>query len=170
MSEDKKYFVYGGSYASQEDATKDYDEVSFAYERDDIGRYEVAIFQKKDDDTVEIINTRASRRGAGAAWGAGGAGVATAAVVGLMFPFAIGTAMLTGAAAGAVIGDWSKAFGRKDIKEMGEALDAGEYGVVVVAEVKTDLPVEKLLAHAVKSEGHEITDAKAVHKYLKEQE
>ena len=38
---------------------------------------------------------------------------------------------------------------------MGEALDAGQYGVVVVAEVKGDLPVEKLLANAVKSEARE---------------
>ncbi len=170
MSDEKKYMVYGGSYANEEDATKDYDEVSFAYERDDIGGYEVAIFAKKDDGKVDIINTRASRRGAGAAWGAGAAGVATVAVVGLMFPFALAGGLAAGATAGAILGDWSKAFGRKDVKEMGEALDAGQFGVVVVAEVKKDLPVEKLLAHAVKSEAREIPDAKAVHKYLKDED
>ena len=169
MSEDT-YYVYGGSYASEQDAKKDYDGLTAFYSDESIGTYEVAIFSKKPDGKVDIINTRASRRGTGAAIGAGVVGVAALSVVGLFFPFAIIGAAAVGGAGGALIADWTKPFSHKDIKEMGEALEAGEYAVVVVTQADGTVPADKLLPNAVKSESREITDAKALHQYLKAQD
>ena len=106
---------------------------------------------------MKIINTETPKRAHGAAWGA-----ATGALVGILFPitFLVGAPVATAAVGGAIIANWNKAFGRDDIRKMGEALDQGQTGVVVVAEVKTDLPVEKLLGHASSTTSQPIPDAR----------
>ena len=169
MSE-KVYFVYGGAYKSEEDAMRDYDGLGLLYEREEIGPYEVAVFTKKDDGKVDIINTRASRRGTGAAWGAAAGGAATVAVVGVLFPFASAGGAAAGAAGGALLANWTKAFSRRDVKEMGEALDQGDFAVVAVAEMDTAVPVEKVLPTATSSEARDVSSVKDLHRYLKDQD
>ncbi len=162
---DKNYFVYGGSYSSLAEAQADFDAVKTFHSDHTIGSYEEAIFTKGADGKVDIVNTRTPRRSHGAEWG-----VATGALIGVLFPvtFLIGTPLLTGAAGGAILANWSKSFGRDDIRKMGEALDQGQSGVVVVAEVNGDLPVEKLLSRALSTTMAPIPDAKAVHDHLDE--
>lgn len=162
---DGNYFVYGGAYSDLSDAQVDFDSVKSYYDQGFLGSYEAAVFSKKDDGSIDIVNTETPRRGRGAAWGA-----ATGALVGIVFPitFLVGTPVATAALGGALVANWSKAFGRDDIRKMGDALDQGQSGVVVVAEILDDLPVEKLLSHAVSTTVHAIPDAKAVHDALKD--
>ncbi len=163
MSE-KTYVVYGGSYGELVDAEADFDAVKNFHERHVIGAYEAAVFTKEEDGKVKIVNTRTPRRSHGAEWGA-----ATGAVIGVAFPitFLLGAPVVAGAAGGALVANMSKWFGRKDIHKMGEALDAGASGVVVMAELEDVLPPEELLSRALTAEMHEISDKKAVHDYLK---
>ena len=164
---DGNYFVYGGAYSALADAQVDFDSIKTFYKQEDIGGYEAALFSKGADGAVDIVNTETPRRAHGAAWGA-----ATGTLVGLVFPvtFLIGAPIATAAAGGAIIANWGKAFGRDDIRKMGEALDQGQSGIVVVAEVNGDVPVEKLLPRAVSTTMQAIPDAKAVHEHLKSQE
>jgi hypothetical protein len=71
-------------------------------------------------------------------WKGGGWGLATSAVVAL-FP---------AAAIGAVAGHVSKGMNRGDLKELGERLDAGEFGLIVVAAADVSAKVEQAIANA----------------------
>jgi outer membrane lipoprotein SlyB len=53
-----------------------------------------------------------------------------------------------GAAIGAIAGHVSKGMNRGDLKELGERLDAGEYGLVVVAAADVSAKVEQAIANA----------------------
>jgi len=157
------YIVYGGAYSSLADAQVDFDSVKGYYNEGIIGGYEAALFTKDADGSVGIVNTETPRRAHGAAWGA-----ATGALVGIVFPitFIVGAPIAAATAGGAMIANWSKAFGRDDIRKMGEALDQGQSGIVVVADVAGQLPVERLLPRAVSTTWQSISDAKAVHDIL----
>ena len=166
MSDDS-YYVYGGAYSDLADAQVDFDSVKSYYDQGIISGYEAAVFTKEADGSVKIVNTETPRRSHGAIWGA-----LTGTVVGLVFPvtFLVGAPIAAATAGGAVIANWSKSFGRDDIRKMGEALDPGASGVVVVASLTEALPVDKLLSHAVSTTAHPIEDAKAVHDELQKQD
>ena len=164
---DGNYFVYGGAYSDLTDAQVDFDSVKGYYKEGLIGAYEAAIFTRDDDGKVDIVNTETPRRGHGAAWGA-----ATGALVGIVFPvtFLVGAPIATAAAGGAMVANWSKMFGRDDIRKMGETLDQGQSGIVVVADVKGDLPGERMLSRAVSTTMQAVPDPKALHEQLKDQD
>ena len=92
----------------------------------------------------------------------GGFGLATGLVVAL-FPFAaIGGGLLaattaTGATLGAVAGHAAAGLSRGDLKELGEALDAGEAGLIVVAVADMGSRVAEAMKRAEKVAEKEIT-------------
>ena len=160
---DGNYQVYGGSYSSVTDAQVDFDSIHSYHKDHVIGGYEAAVFTKGDDGVVDIVNTRTPRRSHGAEWG-----VATGALVGILFPVSIVVAGAAAAAGGALIADWSKSFGRDDIRKMGETLDKGESGVVVVFDLKGDVTPEQMLSHALSTTAKAIPNSRAVHDELKD--
>ena len=87
----------------------------------------------------------------------GGAGLATGLVVAL-FPFAaIGGGLLAvatggGAVLGAVAGHAAAGMSRKDLKELGEHLDVGQAGLVVVAVSDRGAEIERAMKQARKIE------------------
>ncbi len=91
----------------------------------------------------------------------GGVGLATGLVVAL-FPFAaIGGGLLAGTAAGgallgAVAGHAAAGMSRHDLKELGEHLDAGQAGLVVVAVSDMGAKVERAMERAAKLEQKEL--------------
>ena len=91
----------------------------------------------------------------------GGVGLATGLVVAL-FPFAaIGGGLLAattggGALLGAVAGHAAAGMSRSDLKELGEQLDEGQAGLVVVAVSDMGAKVEKAMKKAEKVEAKEI--------------
>ena len=91
----------------------------------------------------------------------GGVGLATGLVVAL-FPFAaIGGGLLVGTTAGgavlgAVAGHAAAGMSRDDLKELGEQLDAGSAGLVVVAVSDMGAKVEEAMKRAEKLEQKEL--------------
>jgi uncharacterized membrane protein len=85
----------------------------------------------------------------------GGVGLATGLVVAL-FPFAaVGGGLLAGTTAGgailgAVAGHAAAGMSRNDLKELGEHLDAGQAGLVVVAVSDMGAKVERAMKGAAK--------------------
>jgi len=164
MSE-QNYHVFSGAYADPSDAQVDFDSVKSYYNQGVFATYEAALFSKAADGSIDILNTETPRRAHGAAWG-----MATGTLIGIVFPitFLVGAPIAAGAVGGALIANWTKAFGRDDVRKLGESLDQGQSGVLVVADVVGELPVEKLLAHASSTTSRAIPEAKALHDQLKD--
>ncbi len=153
MADDNPIFAYAGAYAIEGDARADFEAIKDAHAAGLIGKYDSALFTKKDDDKVKVKNTDSTSRTKGAGWGA-----VVGGVVGLLFPPALIGSAIVGAAGGGLIGDIAKGWGHGDIKDLGEALDAGEWGVVLVCESTLDLTADRVLKQATKVEQKEIDD------------
>src|SRR5262249_31876674 len=74
------------------------------------------------------------------------AGLGVGALVGILFPPSILVSGALGAGAGGLVGHFWRGMSRGDMKDVGEALDAGEVALVVVGESK----VEEALAKELK--------------------
>lgn len=140
-------FVFAGSYGSVADAKMDYDAIEELHRQDWIGRYQAAMFQKMVDGKAKVVDTTSTTRAVGARWGAG-----IGAVLGLLFPPGMILSAATGAGIGALTGNVAKGWFKSDIREIAEALDVGETGVVVVAEATPEMGAERILRRAVKAE------------------
>ena len=65
------------------------------------------------------------------------------ALVGILFPPSIIGSALVGAAVGGVSGHLWKGMSRADVKEFGDAIDAGEAALVVVGQTTIEAYLEK---------------------------
>lgn len=97
-------------------------------------------------------------------------------MVAALFPAAaIGTGLLAvttgaGAALGAVAGHAAGGMSRHDLKDLGEALDVGEAGLIVIVATDVGARVEEALKTADKILKNELkADQKAIEKELKEE-
>ena len=147
--------VYAGVYESVDDAEADYQLVKDLHvEADLIDAYDAAVIERREDGRVKIVKKHETPTRAGGVLGAG-IGLATGVVVAL-FPFAaIGGGLLAattggGAILGAVAGHAAAGMSRHDLKELGEALDAGQAGLVVVAVSDMGAKVERAMKRAAK--------------------
>jgi len=131
----------------------DYEAVkSLYYDWQLIDNFDAAIVAKRDDGKVKIVkkHEQPTRKGG---WRGAGWGLATGAVVALFPAAAIGGGLLAattggGAAIGAIAGHVSKGMNRGDLKELGERLDAGQCGLIVVAAADVAAKVEEALTRA----------------------
>ncbi len=155
MAEPDGIIVFVAAYNNVEDALADFEGIQALKSASFIGDYEAAVFEKREDGKVKILNTDATERG----WGAK-AGAVTGAVVGLLFPPTIIGMAAAGAGVGAVAGNFMRGIKRKDIMEMGEMLDAGQAGVVMVGETTLEEGMDKLMKRAAKVMKKEV-DAQA---------
>src|SRR3954471_24795275 len=164
------FFAYIGVYADVEDATSDYDAVKALHvEVGLIHASAAAIVERKDDGKVKIVKKHETpTRVAGV--GGGALGLATGLVIALFPAAAIGGGLLlgtagAGAALGAIAGHAAAGMSRKDLKELGEQLDEGQAGLVVVGVSDMGAKVEAALKHAEKVEKKELkADAEAIKK------
>jgi uncharacterized membrane protein len=153
--------VYAGVYDSVGDAEADYQLVKDLHtEAGLIDAYDAAVIQRRDDGKVKIVKKHETPTRVGGVLG-GGIGLATGLVVAL-FPFAaIGGGLLAattggGAILGAVAGHAAAGMSRGDLKELGEALDAGQAGLVVVAVSDMGAKVERAMNRAAKLQRKEL--------------
>jgi uncharacterized membrane protein len=153
MADDTPIYAYAGAYAMEGDARADFEAIKDAHAAGLIGKYDSALFTKKDDGKVKVKNTDSTARTKGAGWGA-----AVGGVIGLLFPPTIIAGAIAGAAGGGLIGNVAKGWGHGDIKDLGETLDAGEWGVVLVCESTADVAVDRILKQATKAEKKVIDD------------
>jgi uncharacterized membrane protein len=155
------FLVYVGVYSSVVAAEEDYDLVRDLHAKADlIDAYDAAVIARRPDGKTEITRKHETPTRVGGALG-GGVGLATGLVVAL-FPFAaIGGGLLAGttvggALLGAVAGHAAAGMSRHDLKELGEQLDAGQAGLVVVAVSDLGAKVEEAMRGAQRVDARQI--------------
>jgi uncharacterized membrane protein len=153
--------AFVGVYDSVEDAQADYRLVHDLHtEAGLIDGYDAAVIERRDDGKVKIVKKHETPTRVGGVLG-GGIGLATGLVV-AVFPFAaVGGGLLAGTTAGgailgAVAGHAAAGMSRHDLKEVGEHLDAGTAGLVVVAVSDMGAKVERAMKRAAKLEQKEL--------------
>ena len=153
--------VFAGVYDSVEDAKTDYELVKDLHtEAGLIDAYDAAIVERREDGKTKIVKKHETPTRVGGVLG-GGVGLATGLVVAL-FPFAaIGGGLLAGTTAGgailgAVAGHAAAGMSRHDLKELGEQLDTGTAGLIVVALSDMGAKVEDAMKRAEKLEQREL--------------
>jgi len=147
--------VFVGAYANLEDAEADFEGIKMLKAEKFLGDYEAALFTKEEGGKVKIVNTDATERG----WGAK-VGLVTGAVIGLIFPPSILGMGALGAGVGAVLGNFMKGMKRSDIEEVGNMLDEGQAGIILVGEVTIEEGMDRLMKRAAKVAKKEV-DAQA---------
>ena len=147
--------VYVGVYSSVDDAEADYRLVHDLHtDAGLIDAYDAAVIERRDGGKTKITKKHETPTRVGGVLG-GGVGLATGLVVAL-FPFAaIGGGLLAGTTAGgailgAVAGHAAAGMSRHDLKELGEYLDEGTAGLVVVAVSDMGAKLERAMARAEK--------------------
>jgi uncharacterized membrane protein len=153
--------VVVGVYGSVDDAKADYELVGDLHtEAGLIDAYDAAVIERTDKGKTKIVKKHETPTRVGGVLG-GGMGLATGLVVAL-FPFAaVGGGLLAGTTAGgailgAVTGHAAAGMSRHDLKELGEHLDAGTAGLIVVAVSDMGAKVERSMKRAEKIEQKEL--------------
>jgi uncharacterized membrane protein len=147
--------AYVGVYENVADAEADYQLVTDLHaEAGLIDAYDAAVIERREGGKTKIVRKHETPTRVGGVLG-GGVGLATGLVVAL-FPFAaVGGGLLAGTTAGgailgAVAGHAAAGMSRHDLKELGEHLDAGQAGLVVVAVADMGAKVEQAMKRATK--------------------
>ena len=155
------FVAFVGVYDNAGDAEADYQMVKDLHvEAGLFDSYDAAVIEHRADGKVKITKKHETPTRVGGVLG-GGVGLATGLVVAL-FPFAaIGGGLLAvttggGAVLGALAGHAAAGMSRKDLKELGEHLDAGQAGLVVVAVSDMGAKVERAMKQARKVEAREL--------------
>jgi uncharacterized membrane protein len=170
------FMAYVGVYGNVADAESDYDFIKDLHTKAGlIDAYDAAVIERKEGGKVKITKKHETPTRVGGVLG-GGVGLATGLVVAI-FPFAaIGGGLLAattggGAILGAVAGHAAAGMSRKDLKDLGEQLDEGQAGLVVVAVSDMAAKVEEAMKKAEKVEKKEIkADNAEIEKDAKEAE
>jgi uncharacterized membrane protein len=129
-------YVLAASYDDVEDALKEYRAIEAAWRHVSASHdFDATVVAKDETGKVQIVrrHDEPTRHGSatGLAWGlATGAVAALFPAVGILGALAAGGG--AGAALGAVAGHASAALSRDDLKALGEVLDRGDAGLVVV--------------------------------------
>ena len=156
------FLVFAGVYGSTDDALADYEAIKDLHT--DVGlidAYDAAVIERRDDGKVKIVKKHETPTRVGGVLG-GGVGLATGLVLVLFPAAAIGGGLLAattggGAFLGAIAGHAAAGMSRKDLKELGEELDAGQAGLVVIAVSDMEAKVESAMTHAKKVEAKQMS-------------
>ena len=155
------FIAFVGVYDNVSDADADYALVKDLHTKENlIDSYDAAVIERRADGKVKITKKHETPTRVGGVLG-GGVGLATGLVV-VLFPFAaIGGGLIAlttagGAALGAVAGHAAAGMSRHDLKELGEHLDAGQAGLVVVGVSDMGAKIERAMKKANKVETKEL--------------
>src|SRR4029077_8653466 len=141
------FFAFSAVYTKVDDALADYDAVHDLHTKAGlIDAYDAAVIERKGDGKVTIATPHETPTRVGGVLG-GGVGLATGLAIALFPAAAIRGGLLLGATgAGAVLGAGAghaaAGMKRKDLKELGEALDEGTAGLVAVGVADTEAKIE----------------------------
>src|SRR5271165_668263 len=139
MSGSDTTFILVATYPDEAMAWDDYQVVKDAHATGLVGSYDAAVVTKDANGKVhENKDETATRHGAW--WG-----IAAGAAVGVIFPPAVLGAAAVGGVVGGVSGHLAKGMSRSEAKELGDFIDPGQAGLVIVGESK----VEDAIKHAV---------------------
>jgi uncharacterized membrane protein len=155
------FLAFSGVYADVKDALEDYDAIKDLHTKEKlIDAYDAAVIERKSNGKVKIVKKHETPTRVGGVLG-GGFGLATGLVIVLFPAAAIGEGILlattgTGAVLGAVAGHAAAGMSRSDLKEIGEALDEGQAGLVVVAVADMQSKIEATMKKAEKVQAKEL--------------
>ena len=143
-------FILVATYPNEAAAQDDYQGVKDAHAAGLVGSYDAAVVTKDANGKVhENKDETATRHGAW--WG-----VAAGAVVGVIFPPAVLGAAAVGGAVGGVSGHLAKGMSRSEAKELGDFIDPGQAGLVIVGESKVEDAIKKAITRAEKQTAKEL--------------
>src|SRR6478672_3584829 len=139
---DEPVFVYVAAYASEGDARADYEVLLELHAGGIVGTCDAAIVVKDAEGKVHVHkHEKPTQHGA---W----TGIGVGAVVGILFPPSIIASAAVAGTAGGVIGHFWRGMSRSDVKELGELLDSGEAGLIVIGRSKLEEALERELKRA----------------------
>lgn len=137
-------FVYVATYPNVDDAQMDYGAVKDLYSKGVIDTYDAAVINKDAGGKVHV--SKREKPTQKAAW----TGAAVGAVIGALFPPAILGMAAAGGLTGGLLGHICHGMSRGDMKDLGEALDAGTAAIVVLGKSSLKEKLEKATAKAAK--------------------
>ena len=163
MADTDSTFIFIATYPDEATAQDDYQVVKGLHARGLVGSYDAAVITKDADGKVhENKDETATRHGAW--WGA-----AAGAAIGVIFPPAVLGAAAVGAAAGAVTGHLARGMSRSQAKQLGDFIDPGQAGLIVVGESKVKDAVQKAVTRAVNETAEDLdVDPKDIDKALQQ--
>jgi uncharacterized membrane protein len=156
-------FIYVATYPDEIAARDDYQVVKDLHAGGMVGAYDAAVVTKDAAGKVhENKDETATRHGAW--WG-----VAAGAAVGVIFPPALLGAAAVGGVIGGVSGHLAKGMSRSQAKDLGDFIDPGQAGLIVVGESKIADTVQKAVTKAEKETATELgVDPKDIDKTLQQ--
>lgn len=166
-------WVVAAAYDTEEAATADYEAIKDLYGATGlIDTYDAAVLSKDADGTVTIVHKHEQPTRQGAIGGLT-LGLAAGALVALFPAVALGAGLAVGGAAGAglgaVAGHVAAGMSRSDLKDLGELLDAGQSGLIVIAASDMEAKVEGALKDAAKIAKKQVkADSEALQKQIDE--
>ena len=143
-------------YDSEADAIADYEAVRKLYtELDIIDTYDAAVITRASDGKVNIVKrVEEPTRHGGAVGLAIGLAVGAAVVLFPALGVGLGAGLLgggaIGAGAGAIVGHVARGMRRSDLNELGDMLDKGKSGLLVVAATDLEAKVNAAIKRAKK--------------------
>jgi uncharacterized membrane protein len=149
MAKPEAVFIYVGTYPDEGRALDDYQTIKNLHSAGAVGTYDAAVVTKDDGKVHVNKDEMATRHGA---WG----GAAVGAAIGILFPPAVISTALVGAAVGGVGGHLWRGMSRADVKELGEVIDDGQAALVVVGESKLQQALDKAALRAEKQVAKEL--------------
>ena len=167
MSEKDTLVVFGASYDSVSDAEVDYEAVKDLYAAAGVGHdFDAAILERGDDGKVKVAKKHEASTRHGA-W----EGLAIGALAAILPGIGLAAGAAVGAGIGAVAGHMKGGMKDSDLKELGEVLDKGEAGLIVI--YATNMADQ--VAASLKAEDRFVSeaidaDADALAKQIKESE
>jgi uncharacterized membrane protein len=170
------FMAYIGVYDSVDDALADYDAVHVLHtEANLIDAYDAAVIERRDDGKVKIVKKHETPTRVGGVLG-GGVGLATGLAIALFPAAAIGAGLLAattggGAVLGSLAGHAAAGMKRGDLKELGEELDEGQAGLLVVGASDMQAKIDKAMKKAKKRADKELkADVKEIEADAKAEE
>ncbi len=143
------FIAYVGVYDHASDADADYQLIKDLHTKANlIDSYDAAVVERRADGKVKITKKHETPTRVGGVLG-GGVGLATGG--GLLLATTAGGAVL-----GAVAGHAAAGMSRHDLKELGEHLDAGQAGLIVVGVSDMGAKIEQAMKKAKKVEAKEL--------------
>ena len=163
MSGSDSTFILVATYPDEAAAREDYQVVKDAHAAGLVGSYDAAVVTKDANGKVhENKDETATRHGAW--WG-----VAAGAAIGVIFPPAVLGAAAVGGLAGGVTGHLSKGMSRSQAKQLGDFINPGQAGLVVVGESKVEDAIKGAVTRAEKQTAQELgVDPKDIDKALQQ--
>jgi uncharacterized membrane protein len=160
---DEPVFLYIAAYDSEADARDDYEVLKELHAGGIVGTYDAALVTKDADGKVHVHkHEKPTQHGA---WTGAGVG----ALLGILFPPTIIGTAIVGGAAGGLIGHLWHGMSRSDVKDLGEALDAGEAALVIVGRSQLEETLDRELRRANKRIKKQLdADAKDFEKELEQ--